>query len=231
LGRTAKDTSRSIADNAKKPKAKKDKEFVCYACKEIFPIGEKYEDWGHTYCKSCARVIQKEKERTEDINETPFGTEKFRNNSIYKDNCDYETIREVVDYIISLFNLNQKEHYPNLVREMKQLVNDYNCSPHGVYLTLKYYVKILENPIPIDPQNLTGLVAYYYGQATHMWRQQSYLEGKADELVSNKIPVVNVYVSRTARKKYNSYFDQKWRCYENMISLDSLELDENESGT
>ena len=89
-------------------------------------------------------------------------------------------------------------------------------------------MKILNNPIPIDPQNLTGLVSYYYGPALRMWKQQTYLVNNADDLISEKIPVVNVYVSRTARKKYNEYFDNKWRSYENMISINEIELDDED---
>ena len=132
-------TDRSIKANKETKKPKKDVEFECYACKEIFPIEERYKDWGHIYCKSCARKIQKEKERTEDINETPFGKEKFRDNSVYKDKCDYETVREVVDYIIELFNLEQRENYANLVRQVNRLTEDYGCVPYGIYLTLKYF--------------------------------------------------------------------------------------------
>ena len=64
----------------------------------------------------------------------------------------------------------------------------------------------------------------------HLYDNQELIK-KANDLIGDTAPVVNVYVSRTARKKYNEHFDNKWRCYENMISIDEIELDEDDCET
>jgi hypothetical protein len=89
---------------------------------------------------------------------------------------------------------------------------------------------LLENPIPDEP-HIIGVVSANYGKALQTYKLENQLLKNADDLINEKVPIVNVYVSRTARKKYNEHFDNKWRCYKNMISIDEIELDEDEQGT
>lgn len=226
----------SISANQRVPK--KGKEFRCRACKNILPLEEKSETVSsgtHHYCKACAvkKLKEDEKAKTNNINEVPFGQEKFKNNSeIYIGDehiVNYENVREVVDYILDLFKLDAKAHYAYLTMQINHLINNYRCNYKGIYLTLKYYYLLLDNPIPEEP-HIISIVASNYSKALQAYKLERDLSKKADELIEEKIPVVNVYVSRTARRKYNEHFDNKWRCYENMIGLDKIELDEDDYG-
>lgn len=221
----------------KEIKPKKGIEFKCRACKRILPLEQKSETASSGkmhYCLSCAKKKFKEAEKTKNIKEVPFGTEEFKNNSdIYSgdpDNVQYENIREVVDYILDLFHLNSKEYYANITQQVKYLINKSQCNYKGIYLTLKYYYILLENPIPLEEVNIISIVSSYYGAALRLYRLQNELEKNADELVSETAPIVNVYVSRSAQKEYNDYYENKWRCYENMISIDDIEITEENDG-
>ena len=213
---------------------KQGKEFKCYACKNIFLIEEKKKLEGHNYCVTCAQKKFKENQKTKNIKDVPFGTEEFKNNSeIYVGDetiVNYENVREVVDYILDLFKLDPRANYAYVTMQVNYLINKYHCTYKGIFLALKYYYILLDNPIPEEP-HIINTVATYYGKAMQAYVLERDLTKKADEIIGEKTPVVNVYVSRTARKKYNEYFDNKWRCYENMISIDEIELDEEDSGT
>lgn len=220
--------------SAKERVPKQGKEFKCYACKNIFLIEEKKKLDGHNYCLSCARKRHKEKEKTKNIKEVPFGTEEFKNNSeIYTGDeniVNYENVRETVDYILDLFKLEPKAHYAYLTMQVNHLINNYHCTYQGIYLALKYYYILLDNPIPEEP-HIISTVAANYGKALQAYVLERDLTRDAEKLIGDTTPVVNVYVSRTARKKYNEHFDNKWRCYENMVSIDTIELDEDDYGT
>jgi hypothetical protein len=224
----------SISANERIPK--KGKEFLCYACKNIFLLEEKQVISRHNYCKKCAtkKFLAEEKAKKTNINDVPFGTEQFKkNDEIYIGDehiINYENVREIVDYILDLYDLDPKAHYAYLTMQVNHLINNYHCSYQGIYLTLKYYFKLLENPIPSEPHIIT-IVATNYDKAIAAWKLQDKLTKKADELISEKVPIVNIYVARSAQKQYNSYYDNnRWRAYENMISIDDIEITEENDG-
>ena len=221
-----KEKAKKVGEPTKKRTPKKD-EFECYACKQFFNLEEKYKNWGKNFCKECGRKVLKEKERTENINEIPFGEENFRDNSIYSTNYEIEEIKEFIDYTIELCGFNVKQDYSLLVMQFNRLIQDYQCNPQGIYLTLKYLIQVLGNLPPESPYIVT-LVAYNYGAAIRMYKQQKALKINYEDTEITRRPVVNVYVAKGDRKNYNHYFDNRWRAYENMIGIDEIKIDEED---
>ena len=83
----------------------------------------------------------------------------------------------------------------------------------------------MENPIPEEP-HIINVVATNYSKAIEEYKLQKYLITNADKLIKEKIPVINVCVNRLAQKQNNDYYNNKWRAYENMISVDDIEITE-----
>ena len=120
----------AISASQKVPK--KGKEFKCYACKNIFAIEEKKVSGRHNFCPSCAKKQYEEQEKTKDIKQVPFGTEQFKDNeNLYTGDSKivkYENVREVVNYILDLFNLDYTAYYSLVTLQVKQLIKNYNCT-------------------------------------------------------------------------------------------------------
>ena len=230
--------SQSIIGNIdKKPKKG---EFKCYACKQIFSESEKIkfsENSKQFYCKTCAtkKQIEINKLKRQQMSERKFGTEEFRDNEkIFtgkKETAEVETIKEIVDYILELFNLtseeDSKQNYGIIVMQVKRLMKDYKYEPKFIYLALKYYYVFLDNPIPDEPL-IINTVCLNYSKAVQTYKLQQSLIKEADSLIPETVKIVNVYVTKEQRNLYNTSFDNKWRMYENMIELSELGVEEDE---
>lgn len=147
----------------------------------------------------------------------------YHSNRYYCKNC-YEAKSENVDgykrligYICKTYRI--KAPTGIILRQIKEFKNDYNFTDDGIYMTLKYYYELLENPV-VEGVGI-GIVPYYYEKAKQQYLTLLSIEDKVEDYASDLEKTINVDIA-----KRNNMLDRFKKRNIDFNGIDWSELDE-----
>lgn len=134
--------------------------------------------------------------------------------------------KELMDYIIKLFNLDPNENYPLIQAEIRRFRSkEYgNMTYKGMKTTLDYCYNLLKKDLPKHPS--ISIIPYKYDEALKFYTQR--LAVKETGGLPNKVPVIQVYVDVEARKRNQQLYEGRYINKKNLQSIAEIEVDENE---
>ena len=138
------------------------------------------------YCLKCAEKREKEKNRN--IDDWP----------------------ELFNYICELYNID----VPNgmMFQQIKDFRENYNYTNKGMYLTLKYFYKVLGNDVKEDTG--LGIIPYYYDRAKQHYIDilivKKHLENFEINEQVNTVKVKNINIKELKKQKYISLDNVDW---------------------
>ena len=134
-------------------KEKPPKKLKCTICEEAFPKEETIIKSQKRYCKTCLEIKEEE-------------------SALYKNDWDL-----LFEYICKLYNIDKPTGM--MFQQMKNYRADYEYTNIGMYYTLQYYYKILENEVLEDTG--LGIIPYFYDKAKNHYNRMFNLQDIAEE--------------------------------------------------
>ena len=134
-------------------KEKPPKKLKCTICEEAFLKEETIIKSQKRYCKTCLEIKEEE-------------------SALYKNDWDL-----LFEYICKLYNIDKPTGM--MFQQMKNYRADYEYTNIGMYYTLQYYYKILENDVLEDTG--LGIIPYFYDKAKNHYNRMFNLQDIAEE--------------------------------------------------
>ena len=134
-------------------KDKPPKKLKCTICEESFLKEETIIKSQKRYCKTCLEIKEEE-------------------SALYKNDWDL-----LFEYICKLYNIDKPTGM--MFQQMKNYRADYEYTNIGMYYTLQYYYKILENEVLEDTG--LGIIPYFYDKAKNHYNRMFNLQDIAEE--------------------------------------------------
>ena len=129
------------------------KKLKCVVCGELFPKDETIIKSNKRYCKTCLEAKEEE-------------------SALYKNDWDL-----LFDYICKLYSIDKPTGM--MFQQMKNYRAEYEYTNIGMYYTLQYYYKILENDVLEDTG--LGIIPYFYDKAKKHYSKMFNLQDFAEE--------------------------------------------------
>ena len=134
-------------------KEKPPKKLKCTICEEAFLKEETIIKSQKRYCKTCLEIKEEE-------------------SALYKNDWDL-----LFEYICKLYNIDKPTGM--MFQQMKNYRAGYEYTNIGMYYTLQYYYKILENEVLEDTG--LGIIPYFYDKAKNHYNRMFNLQDIAEE--------------------------------------------------